>query len=138
MDESGKLTVVLVDDSVTQIQEHARLCEEIGGVEVIGRAMNGADAIREVKAKRPDLVLMDLMMPDIDGFVALRMLTRGIPGTRVVIISSLGANPTRARDCHQQGAIAVLAKPVSKTALTELFDRERKRISERPIPGEHA
>jgi twitching motility two-component system response regulator PilH len=117
-----------VDDSVAQLHELSRICEELGG-EIVGKAMNGADAVREVKAKRPNLVLMDLMMPDIDGFVALRMLTKGLPGTRVAIVSSLVTNVDRARECHRQGAIAVFSKPVDTDQMKELFDSERQRLS---------
>jgi CheY-like chemotaxis protein len=127
MPDGQKLKVLVVDDSRIVQSQYARLCEDIGHVEVVGFASNGAEAIREVKHKAPDLVLMDLVMPDIDGMTALRMLCKGIPGMRVAVISSLGGSSKVAEEAFKLGAIEVLSKPIERDALAQLFELELAR-----------
>jgi chemotaxis response regulator CheB len=109
--------VLVVDDSRVAQSRIERLCESIPNVELVGAAFNGAEAIRAVKQLEPDLVLLDLVMPDVDGVVALRMLCRGIPGIRVAVISSLGGATRSAEEAFKLGAIDVLPKPVALDAL---------------------
>ena len=127
MAEPPKLKVVIVDDSALVQSQYSRLFEHVPGVTVVGRAQNGAEAIREVKRKTPDLVLMDLVMPDIDGLTALRMLCKGIPGIRVAVVSSLGGSCKAAEEAFRQGAIEVLSKPVRPEMLARLVSQELDR-----------
>jgi len=56
-------------------------------IEVIGEAQNGYEAVRQARALRPDVVLMDLEMPVMDGYEATRQIKAGQPATRVIILS---------------------------------------------------
>jgi DNA-binding NarL/FixJ family response regulator len=125
--EPGPLRVLVVDDSRLVHSRFVGLCEQIAAAEVVGHAFNGAEAIREVKRKQPDLVLMDLIMPDIDGMVALRMLCKGIPGIRVAVVSSMAGSPRIGEEAFKLGAIAVLSKPVAREDLEQLFEGELSR-----------
>ncbi len=127
MADRDKLSIVVVDDNRLVLAQCARLCESVAGVEVVGRAQNGAEAIREVKAKHPDLVLMDLIMPDIDGMTALRMMSKGLPGIRVIVVSSLGGSTKTAEEAFKLGAVAVLPKPVDPDALARILAAELER-----------
>jgi DNA-binding NarL/FixJ family response regulator len=123
----ASLSVLLVDDSEALASEHRRLCSEVPGLTVVGVARNGAEAIRLVKVAKPDLVLLDLMMPDIDGFVALRLLTKGLPGTRIVVVSSRADEPEVKQQCLDAGAVGVCCKPLSRGALEQIAASERAR-----------
>jgi chemotaxis response regulator CheB len=122
-----KLKVLVVDDSRVAQSRIERLCAGIPAVELVGAAFNGAEAIRAVKQLEPDLVLLDLVMPDVDGVVTLRMLCTGIPGIRVAIISSLGGATRAAEEAFKLGAIDVLPKPVDAADLKRLLDAELER-----------
>lgn len=132
MTDPQRFRILIVDDSRLVQAEYARLCERIEGVEVVGRAANGAEAIREVKLRQPDLVLMDLVMPDIDGMTALRMLCRGMPGVRVAVLSSLGGATRIAEEAFRHGAVQVLSKPIDAEQLAALVAAERARKAVAP------
>ena len=63
------------------------LLSRFTGFEVVGEAANGREAIRQAEALRPDVVLMDLTMPDLNGFDATAEITRLVPDTRVLVVS---------------------------------------------------
>jgi two-component system response regulator AlgR len=128
--DAQTLRVLVVDDSRAAQSQIRKLCATHSNVEVVGTAFNGAEAIRIVKQTQPDLVFMDLVMPDVDGIVALRMLCKGMPGIRVAVISSLGGSARTAEEAFKLGAIDVLAKPVDPAALGRLVDAERQRTLE--------
>lgn len=92
--------VLVVDDSVLHRQTIADLLREIDGVEVVGRAVDGQEALRMVSLLDPDLVTLDLEMPRMDGFTFLR-LVMATKATPVLVISSFGnvENVFRALEC---------------------------------------
>ncbi|MDJ0848023.1 MAG: response regulator [Myxococcota bacterium] len=121
---SESLRVVLVDDSRTVLAQLESLLEEIEGVELVGTAVDGADAIRMVDGTKPDLVLLDLVMPGIDGLSALRVLQANYPDLRVAVLSSAGGAATRAEEAFRLGAVQVLGKPIEPDLIRALFERE--------------
>lgn len=125
---SRKLNVVLVDDSKSVLARQQGLLSEIDGVHVVGTASNGAEALRVVDACGPDLVLMDIVMPGMDGLAALRMLMVRHPDLRVVMVSSAGGSESRANEAFRLGACQVLSKPVDTDQFEALVARERERL----------
>jgi two-component system chemotaxis response regulator CheB len=113
-------SILLVDDDELMAREHVKICGELPNVRVIGVAKNGAEALKLVKTMGPDLVLLDLIMPDVDGFVALRLLMKGLPETRIAVLSSRAEEPDVKNHCRQNGAVATLTKPLSSAALEPL------------------
>lgn len=85
------LRVVLVDDAFDLRLLIGRLLERDGRFEVVGQAADGAEGIRAVSEHRPDLCLLDLSMPVMDGLEALPRILEECPGTKVVILSGLEA-----------------------------------------------
>lgn len=128
-----KLAVVLVDDSRSARAQLEGLIAEIDGVAVVGTASDGAAALQTVADCRPDLVLLDIVMPGMDGLAALRLLRAGHPTLRVAVLSSLAGSASRAEEAFRLGAVQVIAKPFDRDQLEALFEQERARIgSARP------
>lgn len=86
----GKLVrVLVVDDSVVMRQLITRMLVSEPALEVAGTARNGLDALAKVEQLRPDLVTLDIEMPELDGLGALRLIQQRFPQTRVIMCSSL-------------------------------------------------
>jgi DNA-binding NarL/FixJ family response regulator len=81
------ITVVLVDDHPVVRGGLRALIESFGGFEVLGEAADGEAAVREVQLHRPDVVIMDVMMPRVDGVEATRRIVRASPGAAVLVLS---------------------------------------------------
>ena len=87
MSEERKIRVVLVDD-VPELRLLVRITlEEDPGIEVVGEAANGREGVEVVHATNPDLVLLDLSMPDMDGLEAIPLMREHAPNARVVVLS---------------------------------------------------
>ena len=82
------IRVLLVDDHRLVRAGLTSLLATAAGVEVVGEAADGAHALEQVAATSPDVVLMDLSMPVMDGVTATRALRTRHPETRVVVLSS--------------------------------------------------
>ena len=121
---SEKLRVVLVDDSRSALAKLESLLRALGYVEIVGTATDGAMAITVIGQKRPDLVLMDIVMPRLDGIAALRLLRSQQPSLRVAIISSVGGTASRASEAFRLGAVQVIAKPFEPEQLESLLTLE--------------
>jgi DNA-binding NarL/FixJ family response regulator len=85
------MTGVLVVDDQDLIRVGLRKILEIEpGTTVVGEAVDGADAVRQTRALRPDVVLMDIRMPVLDGIEATRQIARDVPASRVLILTTFG------------------------------------------------
>ncbi len=122
-----KLTVLIVDDSRTVLAQIESVVSANETVEVVGTARNGAEAVQQVGQLHPDLVLMDIVMPDVDGLAALRLIQSNNPDTRVAMLSSVGAMASKAEEAFRLGAIQVLSKPIDEDILGALFAQECER-----------
>lgn len=87
-DESPPVRVLVADDQKVVRDGLVLLLGLVGGVEVAGTAVDGADAVRQVAALDPDVVLMDLRMPTLDGVAATRSLTDQGARARVVVLTT--------------------------------------------------
>jgi two-component system chemotaxis response regulator CheB len=119
-----KLTVLLVDDSRTVLSQIEKVVEASEEAEIVGTASNGAEAIQKASELKPDLVIMDIVMPDIDGLAALRMLQAKQPEIRVAMLSSVGGMASKAEEAFRLGAVQVLGKPVDAETLEALLTQE--------------
>lgn len=81
-----RLEVLICDDSA-QIRKLLRLVVEEAGYSVVSEAENGSEAITEAELHQPDVVLLDLSMPVMDGLEALPEIQRVAPTTRIVVLS---------------------------------------------------
>jgi CheY-like chemotaxis protein len=83
---SGRPTVLVVDD-VPETRELLRFLLQDEGIPVVGEAGNGKQAVELARDLRPDVVLMDMMMPDMDGVAATQAIVAALPSTQVVMLS---------------------------------------------------
>jgi DNA-binding NarL/FixJ family response regulator len=84
----GPIRVLIADDQLVVREGLSMLVGLIDGVEVVGTACDGAEAVRLAEAHRPDVVLMDLRMPGTDGIAATADLRLRLPATRVLVLTT--------------------------------------------------
>ena len=101
------ISVLLVDDHAVVREGLRSLLEVQDGIEVVGEAVDGEAAVREAEARRPDVVLMDLVMPRRDGVGAMRELRRRLPSARVIVLTSF-ADDDRLLPAVRAGAAGYL------------------------------
>ena len=113
---SGLIRVLVAEDSPTARALLVRMLSSASGLEVIGEATNGIDAVEMTKRLKPDVVTMDIQMPGLDGFEATTRIMTECP-TPIVIISSLDVKSVEfSMEALRAGALAVLPKPVGPTS----------------------
>nr|MBA2518257.1 response regulator transcription factor [Chloroflexia bacterium] len=82
------IRIVLAEDQTLMRQGLRTILELEDGFEVVGEATTGQEAISRVLALRPDIVLMDVQMPELDGVAATAQITAAAPATRVIILTT--------------------------------------------------
>jgi PAS domain S-box-containing protein len=117
--------ILLVDDHLVMRDGLSALLEEEDGVTVVGQASNGREAIEQVEALRPDLILMDFSMPVMDGVEATRIIHQRWPGIPVIGLSFY-QEADRAAAMREAGAVDYICK----TSVTDdLLDKIRQHAS---------
>ncbi len=111
-----KIQVLLADDHQLVRSGLAALLEGTEDIEVVGTAANGAEAVELARTTRPDVVLMDLVMPVMDGVEATQRLLAELPGTPVVVLTSF-SDQQRILAALDAGAIGYLLKDVDPAEL---------------------
>ena len=109
--ENKKIRVLVVDDSVLMSRQISNILASAGGIEVVGRAKDGMEALTMVGELKPDVVTMDVEMPRMNGITALKhiMVRHAVP---IIMISALTTDGARTTfDAFKYGAIDVVAKP---------------------------
>jgi DNA-binding NarL/FixJ family response regulator len=112
------LRVVLVDDAADLRLLVGRLLERDGRFAVVGQAADGAEGVRVVAEHRPDLCVLDLSMPVMDGLEALPRILAESPATKVVVLSGLDARQME-RTAMQLGAAGYLEKGAAFSQLAD-------------------
>ena len=116
---TSRPTVLLCDDSRALRMLAAGQLDE-AGFQVVGEAGNGLQAVEQYQALHPDLVLLDLVMPECDGRQALARILAHDPQAKVVILSSLGAQ-SDIEECLRMGARSYLQKPIDPEAMERVL-----------------
>ncbi len=109
-------TLMIVDDSRV-IRRKISRCLQDNKLEVIGRASNGVEAVQIFKEARPDVVTMDLTMPEMDGIECVEKLVSIDPNVRILVVSAL-ADKATAIEALKKGANGFLCKPFTDRELS--------------------
>ncbi|WP_113702210.1 response regulator [Nonomuraea lactucae] len=108
------IRVLVVDDDFMVARIHSGYVARVPGFEVVGTAHNGADALAAAAEHQPDIVLLDIYLPDMSGLDVLKELH----DVDVLVISAARDVPT-VREAMRRGAVNYLIKPFTATALAE-------------------
>ncbi len=118
-----KLSVLIVDDSAFARMHLRRMLEKVGGVYVIGEAGDGKEALRMVERLRPEVVTLDITMPQMSGIEALeRMNDLTVERPVVVMISAMGQKGL-IKESVRLGAKDFIIKPINEESLRKVFSR---------------
>ena len=134
---ADQIRVLIVDD-ISETRDHlARLLGFESDIEIVGLADSGRQAIELAASLKPDIVLMDINMPDMDGIEATEQLSATVPGASVVMMSVQG-EADYLRRSMLAGAREFLVKPFSSDELTssirQIYAREREKLERFPVP----
>src|SRR6476469_7661338 len=116
---SARPTVLLCDDSRALRMLTAQQIDACG-YDLAGEADNGAKAVEQYLALKPNVVLLDLVMPKVDGKAALKRLLELDPSAKVIVLSSLGAQ-NDIEQCLKMGAKIYLQKPIDRDTLARVL-----------------
>jgi two-component system nitrate/nitrite response regulator NarL len=123
--EESKRGVLIVDDSPQVRQELRTLLPLVGDIEIVGEAADGQEAIRLAQALQPEVVLMDLEMPVLDGYEATRQIKASSPSCRVVALTVHGYEAARQK-ASQSGVDVFLVKGGSVETLVQAISERRE------------
>lgn len=105
------MKILIVDDAAFMRMTLKKMLEEVGH-EVIGEAVDGNDAVEKYKELQPDLVTMDITMPNKDGITATKEIKAIDPKAKVLISSAMGQE-TMVKDAILAGAADFIVKPIN-------------------------
>jgi DNA-binding NarL/FixJ family response regulator len=112
------IRVVLADDHGVIRDGLGRLIAGLDGIELVGTAVDGAQAVEHCSEMQPDVVLMDLVMPRLDGIEATRRIVAERPDTAVLVLTSFSDRP-RIKRALEAGAVGYLLKDVSAAEVAD-------------------
>jgi pilus assembly protein CpaE len=135
---ADRIRVLIVDD-IPETRDHlTKLLGFEPDVEVVGAAASGSEAIAQASKLQPDVILMDINMPDMDGIAATERLSAEVPSAAVVMMSVQG-EADYLRRSMLAGAREFLVKPFSSDELTasirQVYVREKDKIGRAPAPA---
>jgi pilus assembly protein CpaE len=138
---ADQIRVLIVDD-IPETRDHlSKLLGFEGDIDVIGAAASGREALQLATSLNPDVVLMDINMPDMDGIATTELLAREVPTASVIMMSVQGESDYLRRSMLA-GAREFLVKPFSSDELTasirQVFTRERDKMTRMAVAAAEA
>lgn len=130
-DHDAPLRTLIVDDEPLAVERMQVICARIPDLVVVGTASDGAAALRLIEALKPDLVLLDMTMPEIDGLSVARKLARQDNRPAVIFVT---AHDHFAVEAFDLDAVDYVLKPVAPDRLKRAIERALARRGERSRP----
>src|SRR6202158_2331477 len=128
----ARLRIVIADDERPARSFLASVLRSFDDVTVVGEAASGREAVRLIDRERPDLALLDLQMPELDGFGVVKMLKKGA----TPLIAFVTAYDEYAVRAFEMNAVDYLLKPVESRRVRQTLHRAQERIGHAEIVGE--
>lgn len=129
------MRTLIVDDEPLAVERMQILCARIPALHVVGTASDGAAALRLCEALSPELVLLDMTMPEVDGLGVARGLARLVPRPAVIFVTAHDHFAVEAFDCD---AVDYVLKPVAQDRLERAVERALARRDTATAPTEAA
>ena len=126
MSEFSKIRVLIVDDEPLGREMLDRMLESYDEVEIVGNAKNGSEAVVAINSLQPDLIFLDIQMPDFDGFAVLNDIPKENQPA-VIFVTAYDEYALRAFEIH---ALDYLLKPYNRRRFEESFGRALKLLSD--------
>jgi len=126
-EETEKLKTLIVDDEPLAVERMQVICSKIGELQVVGTASDGAQALRLVDALKPDLILLDMTMPEVDGMSVAKSLAKKAERPAVVFVT---AHDNYAVEAFDLDAVDYVLKPVKPERLERAVARAIARRGE--------
>jgi two-component system chemotaxis response regulator CheY len=115
------MKLLIVDDS-NVIRKAVRKYSSKHGLEVVGAAGDGSQALEMFREHRPDIVTLDITMPEVDGMTCLDEMLQEAPDTRIIIITALSDKST-ALQALEKGAVDYIPKPIQEERLDRALQK---------------
>ena len=112
--------VLIVDDAVFMRTVLRKMLEE-DGYDIVAEAGNGLEAIKQAKEHQPDVITLDITMPEMDGVTALPEILKVAPEARVIMCSAMGQQPMVV-DAIKAGARDFIVKPFQKARVVQAIE----------------
>lgn len=113
--------VLIVDDAIFMRMKLKDILEK-NGFQVVAEAQNGIEAIEKYKSERPDIVTMDITMPEMDGVAALKAIKQVDPAAKVIMCSAMGQQ-SMVMDAIQAGALDFIVKPFDNDRVLQSLNK---------------
>jgi len=113
--------VLIVDDAVVMRMMIKGILSK-NGYEVVGEAQNGLEAVEKYRSLVPDLVTMDMVMPEMDGITAVKQIVAGDPNARIIMCTSMGQQALVV-EAIQAGAKSFITKPFQPPKILETIQK---------------
>jgi two-component system, LytTR family, response regulator len=120
------IRIFIADDERPAREYLKRLLSELDGVDTVGEAENGTEALEAIRTLKPDLALLDLQMPEMSGIEVVRQLRK----TQMPLVAFVTAFDDYAVQAFELNAVDYLLKPVEPDRLRETVDRARERLEQ--------
>src|SRR5215471_3684515 len=127
-----KMRVAIADDERPARSFLAAILRCFDDVDIVGEAANGMDAVAVIESTRPDLALLDLQMPEVDGLGVVRLLKKNA----VPLVAFVTAYDKYAVRAFEVNAVDYVLKPVEATRLRQTIDRARQRLEREDYKAE--
>jgi two-component system chemotaxis response regulator CheY len=117
-----KKGVLIVDDATYVRNRLKKIVDNIDFAEVVGEASNGEDAVSLYKDLKPDLVTMDLVMPNYDGVQAIDSIMKFDKSAKIIVVSAMGQELSVA-EAMEKGAREYIKKPFKDDEVSKIFEQ---------------